>query len=118
MKTFGYSKAVLAALGLITLSFSAVNSRFPSVKTVAQRMSEASKEKAKLGSPLKDDPEYTVNQFAVDIDHFTNNGVSPQYQMRYLVNDKNVGGDGSPILFYTGNEGVITDFYDNSGFVT
>jgi hypothetical protein len=45
-------------------------------------------------------------------------GTSATYKMRYLVNDKNVGGDGSPILFYCGNEGSITDFYDNSGFIT
>jgi hypothetical protein len=38
--------------------------------------------------------------------------------MRYLVNDKNVGDDGSPILFYCGNEAPITDFYTGTGFVT
>lgn len=40
--------------------------------------------------------------------------------MRYLINDKNVNKDDQkvPILFYCGNEGLITDFYDNSGYMT
>lgn len=39
--------------------------------------------------------------------------------MRYLTNDKYMTGDKDfPILLYCGNEGLITDFYDNSGYVT
>lgn len=86
-------------------------------------MYEASKLREKelqSGNVLRADPEYTEKTFKVDVDHFTNSGygTSPQYEMRYLTNDKNVKGNDVPILFYCGNEGVITDFYENSGYMT
>lgn len=34
------------------------------------------------------------------------------------MNDANVAADDAPILFYCGNEGNITSFYDNSGYMT
>ena len=39
--------------------------------------------------------------------------------MRYLINDKYYEkGSEAPIFFYAGNEGEITNFYDNTGFFT
>lgn len=38
--------------------------------------------------------------------------------MRYLINWQYYNKDQGPILFYTGNEGNIWSFYNNSGFVT
>lgn len=37
--------------------------------------------------------------------------------MRYLQNKKHFE-EGGPIFFYAGNEGEITNFYDNTGFFT
>ena len=34
------------------------------------------------------------------------------------MDDSNVKANDAPILFYCGNEGDITDFYNNSGFIT
>ena len=55
----------------------------------------------------------------VPIDHFTNNGNLDMYKMRYLLDETQaVGQANPPILFYCGNEGDITNFYTNSGFMT
>ena len=40
------------------------------------------------------------------------------FKLRYLVNDQYYNASQGPIIFYTGNEGSITDFYTNSGFMT
>ncbi|KYQ93237.1 peptidase S28 family protein [Tieghemostelium lacteum] len=69
-------------------------------------------------------PEYQTYYYTQTIDHF-NFQTQGTFQQRYLVsdiywnkpgpNDKVCNG---PILFYTGNEGDITLFYENSQFVT
>lgn len=59
--------------------------------------------------------------FDAYIDNITNKGAgSPTYKMRYLVDDTFVDPDSSetPILFYSGNEGDVWTFFDNSGFIT
>ena len=38
--------------------------------------------------------------------------------MRYLVDDTYWDPETGPILFYSGNEGDIYSFYDNTGFMT
>lgn len=38
--------------------------------------------------------------------------------MRYLINDQYYNQESGPILFYAGNEGSVTTFYENSGFMT
>jgi len=55
------------------------------------------------------------------VDHFNNNGetTSQEWSQRFLVYDdkfdpKNAS---APILFYAGNEGDITNFYDATGFM-
>ena len=63
----------------------------------------------------KDPSEYF---FQTDIDHFASGGHSDKFQMRYLVNDQYWDPETGPILFYSGNEGDIYGFYENSGFMT
>ncbi|KAL6073285.1 Dipeptidyl peptidase 7 [Balamuthia mandrillaris] len=72
-------------------------------------------------------PPYDTRYFPQTIDHFNyeNKGT---YQQRYLFADKywgtpdgmfsNIGGCKGPILFYTGNESPVTDYYDASGLFT
>jgi len=56
--------------------------------------------------------------FDAPIDHFDNHGAgSPTYKMRYLVNVDHFKDRTGPIIFYTGNEGDIWTFYENSGFM-
>ncbi|XP_068728460.1 dipeptidyl peptidase 2-like [Montipora capricornis] len=59
---------------------------------------------------------YKIGYFEQKIDHF-NFIEASTYMQRFLYTDifwdKNKG----PIFFYTGNEGGITQFWDNSGFV-
>ncbi|KNC75603.1 hypothetical protein SARC_11876, partial [Sphaeroforma arctica JP610] len=57
---------------------------------------------------------------AQTIDHF--NGKRPPsgedtYQMRYLVCDKHRSGPDGPIFFYTGNEGDVMLYVNNSGLM-
>ncbi|KAK5639296.1 hypothetical protein RI129_011788 [Pyrocoelia pectoralis] len=58
---------------------------------------------------------YDVNYVDVPVDHFsfTNNAT---FKLRYLWNDSFWNNDG-PIFFYTGNEGDINTFAQNSGFI-
>jgi lysosomal Pro-X carboxypeptidase len=59
---------------------------------------------------------YTTKTLDVLLDHFTftDNATFP---MRYLINESSVKDHKSPILFYTGNEGDIELFAENTGFV-
>jgi lysosomal Pro-X carboxypeptidase len=59
---------------------------------------------------------YDTRTIEVLLDHFTftDNATFP---LRYLINDSFVRDHKSPILFYTGNEGDIELFADNTGFV-
>jgi hypothetical protein len=54
--------------------------------------------------------------FGARIDHY-NGSYWDTYQMRYLINDQYYNASQGPILFYTGNEGGIWGFYNNSGFI-
>ncbi|PFX19876.1 lysosomal Pro-X carboxypeptidase-like [Stylophora pistillata] len=58
---------------------------------------------------------YETKTFRQKLDHFgfSNNGT---FLQRYLVASKNWV-EGGPILFYTGNEGDITWFANNTGFM-
>lgn len=50
------------------------------------------------------------------VDHF-NNTETRTFPMRYLIDKTYYNEKTGPILFYTGNEGGIVAFYNNSGFV-
>jgi|TARA_B110001450_G_scaffold77991_1_gene74098 hypothetical protein len=59
----------------------------------------------------------------VKVDHYNNevNGTvnaNTTFPLRYLVNDQYYDPSQGPILMYTGNEGDIWGFYNNSGFMT
>lgn len=62
------------------------------------------------------DYQYKVKSFEVPLDHF-GYATNKTFQMRYLVNDSYVRDKNSPILFYTGNEGDIELFAQNTGFM-
>ena len=62
--------------------------------------------------------------YKTQLDHFDSvEGDQHKFEMRYIVDDqyfKDPANENKtrPILFYTGNEGDIWKFYENSGFVT
>lgn len=59
---------------------------------------------------------YQTKTFEALLDHFSfvSNATFP---LRYLINNSYVDDERSPILFYTGNEGDIELFAENSGFM-
>lgn len=62
------------------------------------------------------DYSYETRYFETKVDHFgyANNDT---YKMRYLIADQYWDHNGGPIFFYTGNEGSITTFANNSGLM-
>ncbi|KAL9696048.1 hypothetical protein quinque_015333 [Culex quinquefasciatus] len=61
--------------------------------------------------------EYQTKYLDVPLDHFSYVNESVTFKLRYLTNDTyNPDGSG-PILFYTGNEGDIELFAQNTGFM-
>eukprot|EP01113_Clastostelium_recurvatum_P016817 TRINITY_DN1972_c0_g1_i6.p1 TRINITY_DN1972_c0_g1~~TRINITY_DN1972_c0_g1_i6.p1 ORF type:complete len:512 (+),score=108.88 TRINITY_DN1972_c0_g1_i6:41-1537(+) len=84
------------------------------------------------GSSDGDAEPYKTYWYDQTLDHFNFNTQPATYKQRYLVMDtfwkapsRDMHGDGSvtetcngPIIFYTGNEGDITLFYNNTNFVT
>jgi len=60
---------------------------------------------------------YQTAWFTQKLDHFNWANSNATYQQRWLYNEQHWDGKG-PILFYTGNEGDITLFWENTGFVT
>lgn len=64
---------------------------------------------------------YTVYTIDQPMDHFNNNGdTSSTWKQRILISTEhfNSKNKDAPIFFYSGNEGDIENFYQNSGFVT
>jgi len=59
---------------------------------------------------------YRTEYITVPVDHFsfTNNDT---FRMRYLINDTYWKSKNGPIFFYTGNEGDIEMFCNNTGFM-
>lgn len=59
---------------------------------------------------------WTTKTFTARLDHFTYTD-NATFPLRYLINDSYVKDAKSPILFYTGNEGDIELFANNTGFM-
>jgi len=51
------------------------------------------------------------------VDHFAYGVQNATFQQKYLVNDVHWNASSGPILFYTGNEGAIELFAQNTGFM-
>ncbi|XP_043927145.1 lysosomal Pro-X carboxypeptidase [Protopterus annectens] len=60
--------------------------------------------------------DYTTHYFYQKIDHF-GFAEDATFKQRYLVSDKYWSETGGVVLFYTGNEGDITWFCNNTGFM-
>lgn len=62
---------------------------------------------------------YKTYYYTQILDHFNYNNPSQSFQQRYLLNDKYWGGskNNAPIFVYTGNEGNIEWFTQNTGFM-
>ncbi|KAM4047654.1 lysosomal Pro-X carboxypeptidase [Anomaloglossus baeobatrachus] len=69
-----------------------------------------------LGFVVQSAPTYDTFYFEQKIDHFGFYEDST-FKQRYLVSDTHWRKPGGPILFYTGNEGDITLFSNNTGFM-
>ena len=50
------------------------------------------------------------------VDHFSYTN-KDKFNQRYLINTEHWGGQGYPIFLYTGNEGDIVTFANNTGFM-
>ncbi|XP_015610590.1 lysosomal Pro-X carboxypeptidase [Cephus cinctus] len=59
---------------------------------------------------------YKTKTFEVLVDHFSFS-VTDTFKLRYLVNDTWQRGNNAPIFFYTGNEGFIETFAQNTGLM-
>uniref|UniRef100_A0A1I8MB15 Lysosomal Pro-X carboxypeptidase n=2 Tax=Musca domestica TaxID=7370 RepID=A0A1I8MB15_MUSDO len=61
---------------------------------------------------------YETKEIELPVDHF-NFAVNASFKLRYLINDSYVDkqNDKSPVFFYTGNEGDIETFAQNTGFM-
>lgn len=58
----------------------------------------------------------SVFNFTQKVDHFTYNS-DETFNQRIILSTDHWGKDGSPIFFYTGNEGDIFMFANNTGFI-
>jgi len=65
---------------------------------------------------LAQTPNPTTHWFHQTLDHFNFDTEPLSFKQRYLVVD-DFYKPGGPIFFYTGNEGPIMAFYNNTGFV-
>ena len=59
---------------------------------------------------------WTEEWFEVPLDHFSF-GDTRSFKLRYLINSESFGAKNGPIFFYTGNEGAIEGFAENTGFM-
>jgi lysosomal Pro-X carboxypeptidase len=68
------------------------------------------------GNETVPDYQYETKYFTQTLDHYTFT-TDKTFQQKYLVNDTWWDKAGGPIFFYTGNEGLIEAFAQNSGFM-
>ncbi|XP_037378946.1 lysosomal Pro-X carboxypeptidase isoform X2 [Talpa occidentalis] len=69
-----------------------------------------------FGSLHDGSKKYSIHYFQQKVDHFGFNN-DKTFKQRYLVTDKHWKKDGGTVLIYTGNEGDITWFCNNTGFM-
>nr|POF19211.1 lysosomal pro-x carboxypeptidase [Quercus suber] len=94
-----------------TASIAKITPRFPSSIVWPEQLSAALPTKNQL---------YKTKYFTQILDHFNFNPKSYQtFQQRYLINDTFWGGahSNAPIFVYTGNEGDVEWFAQNTGFM-
>ncbi|KAF7147979.1 hypothetical protein RHSIM_Rhsim03G0069400 [Rhododendron simsii] len=92
-----------------TISFAKATSRFPSSILRPEKLSLSTENEL-----------YKAKYFTQTLDHFNYHPKSYEtFQQRYLINDTSWGGaeKNAPIFVYTGNEGNIEWFAQNTGFV-
>lgn len=97
-----------------TLSFAKIFPKFPASLIPPERLSLS------RGTSNSANNHYRTNYFTQILDHFNYYPKSYHtFQQRYLVNDAYWGGakNNSPIFVYTGNEGDIEWFAQNTGFM-
>lgn len=90
-------------------SVAKITPRFPSIHIQPEKLSLSAENVL-----------YTAKYFTQILDHFNFHPQSYQtFQQRYLINDKYWGGakTNAPIFLYTGNEGDIEWFAQNTGFM-
>ncbi|XP_066919174.1 lysosomal Pro-X carboxypeptidase-like [Clytia hemisphaerica] len=68
------------------------------------------------GSKVENDYQYKEMWYAQTLDHFNFLTTDRQFSQRYLVSDTYYK-PGGPVFFYTGNEGDIAWFCNNTGFM-
>ncbi|KAK6944082.1 Peptidase S28 [Dillenia turbinata] len=101
----------LFSLCYVPISLAKFTSKFPSSIIGPEKITKISSQ---------NQPLYETKYFTQILDHFNYNPQSYQtFQNRYLINDKYWGGaaKNSPIFVYTGNEGDIEWFAQNTGFM-
>ena len=62
-------------------------------------------------------PMYKTHYRQTTLDHFAYSGTTRTYRQRVLVSDAYVAAEDPPVFLYAGNEGDISLFYRNSGFM-
>jgi lysosomal Pro-X carboxypeptidase len=110
------------ATGFISLLFSLLSLLFFGISSFAKPIpsfpsSIIQAEKISLSTPNE---LYHEKFFTQVLDHYTFRPQSYKtFQQRYLINDKYWGGaeKNAPIFLYTGNEGDIEWFAQNTGFI-
>lgn len=100
---------VLFCLGLSSSSFSTAHPRYKLSRTNYARIALARRHGSLTSAPKNT---YSVKYFQQRVDHF-NAADDRTFKQRYLVNQENWDEKG-PILLYTGNEGDITWFCNNT----
>lgn len=102
-----------------SVSFAAITPRFPSSIIHPEKFSSSSSFSTKSKSKSKNGL-YKTKYFTQILDHFNYNPQSYKtFQQRYLINHTYWGGanKNAPIFVYTGNEGDIEWFTQNTGFM-
>jgi hypothetical protein len=103
---------LLTLLALVTFANAVFNGRVPKMNRFNQDEEKIKQSILDRGAVLPNEMNYTAR-----VDHF-NGSNWDTYEMRYLINAQYYNASQGPILFYTGNEGGIWAFYNNSGFMT